>query len=65
MRAVHEQGYVFGRITGGCESLREDSSYRCEVRMNDAKGDGVGFAFLTVREPDDLRVTHAGIGITG
>jgi hypothetical protein len=65
LRSVQENGYVFGRITSGCETPRPDSSYRCELRMNDAKGARVGYAFLTLRRPDDLRVTRAGIAITG
>jgi hypothetical protein len=65
LRARQEKGYVLRRITGGCENLVQDAFYRCEVRIKDAGGSRVGYAFLTLRPPDDLRVTRAGIAITG
>jgi hypothetical protein len=65
MQTWQEQGYVYGGIFDGCDKLVENSFYKCSVRVRDADGNRVGSAFLTVRPPDDLRVTHAAVAIVG
>jgi hypothetical protein len=65
MRTWQEQGYVFGGVYEGCEKLIDNARYKCSIRVRDAEGARVGSAFLTVRPPDDLRVTHAGVAIIG
>lgn len=65
MQTWQEQGYVYGGIFDGCDKLLQDAFYKCSIRVRDAAGDRVGSAFLTVRPPDDLHVSHAGVAIIG